>query len=56
VSFDFLLQEDHIVITVEVIVFRSIGEHSFAGDFNFLLGGDIGVHNIMVESGWESDL
>jgi hypothetical protein len=55
-SFDFLLQEDHVVITVEVIVFRSIGEHSFAGDFDFLLAGNIGVHYIMVESGWESDL
>lgn len=53
VSFDFLLQEDHVVITVEVIVFRSIGEHSFAGDFDFLLSGDIGVHYVMVESGWE---
>lgn len=52
-SFDFLLQEDHVVIIVEIIVFRSIGENSFAGDFDFFLSGDISVHYVMVESGWE---
>lgn len=55
-SFDFLLQEDHVIITVEVIVFSSFSEHSFAGDFDLLLGGDISVHNVMIKSGRESDL
>jgi hypothetical protein len=50
-SFSFLLQEDHIVIIVEVIVFNSISEYSFAGNFYFLLGGDIRVDNVVVESG-----
>lgn len=54
-GFGLLLQENHVVVTVEVIVFSSFGEESFAGDFDFLLGGDISIDNVVVESGGQSD-
>jgi hypothetical protein len=54
--FGFLLQEDHVVVIVEVIVFNSISEDSFAGNFDFLLGGDVSVDKVVVESGWQSGL
>lgn len=50
VGFNLLLKENHVVVIVEIVVFGSVGEHYFASLFDFLLGGDVTVLNVVVES------
>jgi hypothetical protein len=49
-GFYLFLQENHIVITVEIVIFSSVGKHYFAGFFDFLLSWNIAIFNIMIES------